>query len=155
TLVARALAWPMTWQKEWISQQIAEFLALVSACGDERSAVESAVERAAEALEAEVAAVVRDGRVASSVGYPAAHVPEADLVAAATGGQNWLPVPGVGECRTLSVPLEGTGRLLVARSGDEFTHEEAVLLRGMGRVLTLVLRTLGVLGAERHLRRES
>jgi diguanylate cyclase (GGDEF)-like protein len=156
----------MPWKGEWISQQIAEFLALVSACEDERSAIVSAVERAAEALEAEVAAVILvadagepagQRRVAASVGYPAGCVPEADLlaVAVATGGRGWLAVPGAGDCRTLAVPLDGAGRLLIARSGDEFNHEEAALLRGLGRVLTLVMRTLVVLAEERRLRRQT
>ena len=42
----------------WSTQQLAEFLALVSSCTDIGDATQSAVERAAEALEAEVGALI-------------------------------------------------------------------------------------------------
>ena len=106
---------------QWHAQQIAEFLAAVSAYEDEPAALDGAVERAAEAMEAEVAAVVGNGEVLASVGFRAGHVPVAALVdaagrgsaaasgsaAAAAGDTPVLPVPGVGDCATVTVPVDG------------------------------------------------
>ena len=103
----------------WHAQQIAEFLAAVSAYEHEAAALDGAVERAAEAMEAEVAAVVRDGQVPASVGFRAGQVPVAAVVAAAAPGPGTaapgpgaaaatgaaaLHVPGVGDCATVTVP---------------------------------------------------
>ena len=153
----------------WHAQQIAEFLAAVSAYEDEAAALEGAVERAAEAMEAEVAAIVGDGTVLASVGFRAGHVPAGDLVTLAAGraataaftdsplvgGPPVLHVPGVGHCATVAVPVDCTTTLVVARSGDPFASEEALLLRGMGRVLAQALRMLRAVDNERALRRQA
>jgi diguanylate cyclase (GGDEF)-like protein len=142
----------------WATQQLVEFLALVSSFADERSAVRGAVERAAEALEAEVGAVVRDGGVVASVGFPAAEAHTGELVAAAEETTATLEVPGAGACAAISVALEDSqaGRLLLARGGgDPFSGQEVNLLRGMARVLTLALRGLRVISDERALRQRS
>ncbi|HZQ78651.1 MAG TPA: EAL domain-containing protein [Acidimicrobiia bacterium] len=144
----------------WHAQQIAEFLAAVSAYETEPAALDGAVERAAEAMEAEVAAVVADGRVVASVGFRAGQVPVEAVVTAAGGGRSpagagpggppVLAVPGVGDCVTVTVPVDDISVLLVARSGEPFTSEEAVLLRGMGRVLGQALRSLRALAVVRE-----
>jgi diguanylate cyclase (GGDEF)-like protein len=154
----------------WHAQQIAEFLAAVSAYETEAAALEGAVERAAESMEAEVAAIVADGRVPASVGFRAGRVPVAALVAAAGGGPGAataailgapvrsvpvrsvpvIRVPGVGDCVTVTVPVDDTTSLLVARSGDPFTSDEALLLRGMGKVLAQALRMLRALAVLRE-----
>ncbi len=139
--------------QEWLSQQIAEFLAVVSSYRDETTAVEGAVERAAEAVEAEVGAIIRDGAVVTSVGFPHGAAPEAALVAAAAG-RDPLQVPGLGPCSVLAVPLE-SGTLVLARSGAKFSREESALVRGFARVLCLTLRMVRVLETERRLRQES
>jgi diguanylate cyclase (GGDEF)-like protein len=144
--------------ESWSTQQLAEFLAVVSSFTDQRSAIRGAIERAAEALEAEVAALVREGAVEASIGFPAGEVDEAELVAVAEGRHPRLEVSGVGSCGVASVPLEDTppGRLVVARFGDDvFSQEELDLLRGMTRVLALALRMLRALEEERALRKAS
>ncbi|HKN92581.1 MAG TPA: EAL domain-containing protein, partial [Acidimicrobiia bacterium] len=141
---------------EWHAQQIAEFLAAVSAYEDEPAALDGAVERAAEAMEAEVAAVVRRGEVPASVGFRTGRTPvEALVAAAAPGAAPVLHVPGVGDCATATVPVDDATTLLVARSGGPFASEEALLLRGMGRVLAQALRMLRALDNERALRLEA
>ena len=61
----------MTDEDGWLQgQQLLELLAVVSSYPDEESAIRGAAERAAQALEAEVAAVVFGERVAASVGFP-------------------------------------------------------------------------------------
>ncbi len=155
----------------WHAQQLAEFLAAVSAYQDEPGALDGAVERAAEAMEAEIAAVVQDGIVRASVGFRAGHVPVDALRAAAEaagapgaggdrggcggGGRSGevpvLKVAGVGDCTTLTVPVDPGTALLVARSGEPFASDEVLLLRGMGRVLGQALRMLRALDNERAL----
>jgi diguanylate cyclase (GGDEF)-like protein len=134
--------------ESWSTQQLTEFLALVSSFADAASATRGAVERAAEAVDAEVVALVRDGSVSAAVGFPEAGLPVVELVALAARGSSLREarLPGIGACRVASVALEGElpGQLLVARAGDEdFSGEERDLLRGMARVLTLTLRMLG------------
>ncbi|MDQ4129663.1 MAG: hypothetical protein M3133_01500, partial [Actinomycetota bacterium] len=63
----------------WSTQQLAEFLAAVSTSRSEASATLTAVERAAEALDAEVAAIVSGGELVAAVGYPEGGAPVAEL----------------------------------------------------------------------------
>ncbi len=130
---------------EWHAQQLAEFLAAVWAYEDEPSALDGAVERAAEALEAEVAAVVRSGVVAASVGFRAGRTPVEDVVAAASGAAPGLMVPGIGDCAVVTAPVDDATTLVLARSGGAFASDEALLLRGMARVLAQALRMLRTL----------
>ena len=143
--------------ESWSTQQLTEFVTLVGGFEDEGAAIRGAIERAAEAFEAEVAAVVRDGELLASIGYDIEAVPVEKLVVAAAGELSTLEVPGVGACVTISADLEeGAGRLLLARHGQEsFTLHEANLLRGMARVLTLALHSLETLALERLLRTQS
>jgi diguanylate cyclase (GGDEF)-like protein len=144
--------------ESWTTQQLVEFLSLVSSFPDRQSAINGAVERAAEALEAEVGALVSDGKVLASTGFSADNVQTELLVAAAEGKLASIEVPGAGTCNVISVPLEdgAPGHLVLARGGGElFTRHEANLLRGMGRVLILALQALRVLDDERALRRRS
>ena len=48
---------------DWSAQQLAEFLAVVSASSDAVTAIEVAVERAAEAVEAEIGALLHHDEV--------------------------------------------------------------------------------------------
>ena len=144
--------------ENWSTQQLAEFLAVVTSYPDEESATRGAVERAAEALEAEVAAVVIGDEVIASIGFPGGRPPVAELVGVARGTLETLEVPGVGGCAAVAVPLEADydGSLVLARAGEGgFGREERHLLRGMGRVLSLTTKLLSTLGEERALRRRS
>src|SRR4051794_16854841 len=117
---------------DWSAQQLAEFLAVVSGCDDAALAVEVAVERAAEAVEAEIGALVRADGVDFSIGFRSGHVPERALCEAVDRGSNELTVDGVGTCSLLVIPVDDRAALLLARVGDGFTGEEANLARGMG-----------------------
>jgi diguanylate cyclase (GGDEF)-like protein len=139
-------------------QQLVELLAVVSSFADEDSAVQGAVERSAQALEAEVAAVVFGDRVAASIGFPVGQVPESDLVAVARRRRGWVDVPGVGRCPATAGAWGGShpGCLVLARWGDEgFSIEEQNLVRGMARLLELTLRMLRTLQAEHDMRQRS
>jgi diguanylate cyclase (GGDEF)-like protein len=141
--------------ESWSTRQLAEFLTLVASFDDERTAIQRGIERAAEVFEAEATALVRAGGVVASVGFPAGAVPDDGLIAVAEGRADSVYLRGLGSCRAISMPLEDERplRLVLARSGDRpFSQEESDLLRGMGQVLTLGLRTLRLLDNERGLR---
>jgi diguanylate cyclase (GGDEF)-like protein len=147
-----------TYSGGWSTQQLAEFLTAIASYSDQAGALKGAVERVAEALEAEVAAVVRGDDVLAAVGFPADRVPAALLCTAAAQDVATVELPSLGICRISVVKLEtpAGARLLVARTGDsEFIREEAVLLRAMGRGLTLTIRSLAALEDERLLRAHS
>ncbi len=137
--------------------QLVELLATVSSFSDEAAAAQGAVERSAQALEAEVAAVVSGGIVAASIGFPAGEVPERDLVDIALRVREGLDVAGVGRCHTVTAALGGerAGHLVLARYRQPFTVEERNLVRGMARVLELTLTMLRTLSAEHEMRRRS
>jgi signal transduction histidine kinase len=143
----------------WFTQQLAEFLAVVSSAKTEASAVLAAVEGAAEALDAEVAAIVSGDELLAYVGYPEGSAPVAELAAVTPGvGQSELAVPGVGLCLPTAVLLAYPpgATLVLARSGKGGpSPEEASLLRGMAQVTAMTLRTLSLLADERAARQES
>jgi diguanylate cyclase (GGDEF)-like protein len=138
----------------WAPQQLAEFLAAVSECQDEAHAAREGVERAAEVVEAECAALVRDGAVVASIGWPRFEVPERRLAAVGAAGDGDVVVPGCGPCPAVVVGLgeEAGAQLVVVRAGAPLSAEERTLLRGMARGLALTLRLLRTIAAERGLR---
>ncbi|GIF51417.1 diguanylate cyclase (GGDEF)-like protein [Asanoa ferruginea] len=137
-------------------QQLVELLAVVSSSPDEASAIQNAVERSAQALEAEVAAAVIDGKVVASIGYPPGDVPHEEIVALTRQERSELDVPGLGGSPTVTASWAGShpGHLVLARWGAPFQVEEQNLVRGMARVLELTLTMLRTLVAE-HAIRES
>jgi hypothetical protein len=90
----------------WAPQQLAEFLGAVSECVEEAGAAREGVERAAEAVEAECAALLRDGAVVASVGWPRFEVPERRLAEVVAGRADRVHVPGAGPCPALSLALD-------------------------------------------------
>ena len=139
----------------WSTQQLAEFVVAISNADDEILALERGVERACEALDAEVGAVVRDGTVVVSVGWPRFDVPELDLVNVSAQGRGWVAIPGFGMRSAVVVPLDDASTLVLARSGEPLDTFELNLVRGMARSLALTLKMHGVLEDERNLRLRS
>jgi signal transduction histidine kinase/ActR/RegA family two-component response regulator len=141
----------------WSSQQLIEFLAALYGA-DEDAASRLAIERLAEGLDAEIAAIVRDGRLVCSIGFPPGLAPEDDLRALAEGAVETLDVDGLGACLGLAVPV-GDGSdtaIVVARYGAlPFLPEEVSLAQGIGRILGLTLRVFRVAEAERRQREEA
>jgi diguanylate cyclase (GGDEF)-like protein len=135
-------------------QQLVELLAVVSSSTDEASAVQNAVERSAQALEAEVAAAVFDGKVVASIGFPPGAVPHEEIVAVTQRQRSELDVPGLGSCPTAIASWAGSkpGHLVLARWDAPFRIEEQNLVRGMARVLELTLTMLRTLAAEHSIR---
>ncbi|MFL5847156.1 MAG: putative bifunctional diguanylate cyclase/phosphodiesterase [Solirubrobacteraceae bacterium] len=129
----------------WSTQQLTEFVVTVSDAASEEDALREGVVRAAEALDADAAAIVRDGRVVASQGWPEGELPEAALVAAAAAGDGEVDLPGLGPVASIVTELgdEASARLLLCRAAaPRLQPVEAGLLRGMARTLALSLRTL-------------
>jgi signal transduction histidine kinase len=143
----------------WSTQQLAEFLAVVSSSESEASAALAAVEGAAQALDADLAAILCDGRLVAGVGYPEGAAPVAELASVTPGGAGGeVPVPGVGVSPATAVSLEyppGATLVLARSDPDGLSPEEAGLLRGMAHVTSMTMRMLSLLGAERGAREES
>jgi diguanylate cyclase (GGDEF)-like protein len=141
----------------WSAQQLVEFLSVLADCPDRGAARQTGVERAAEAVEADMAALVVAGAVVAATGYPGDAIPEAEIVAVAEGATRELTAPWGERCPCAVVELDDIfeARLIVGRVGaGGFSAEEASLLRGMARVLGQTLRMLDLLDAERRLRAE-
>ncbi|MBV9100337.1 MAG: EAL domain-containing protein [Candidatus Dormibacteraeota bacterium] len=139
----------------WISAQLAEFLGAITSAGERGAAADRGVVWAAETLEAELGAVIEGGHVTASVGFPGGRVDVRHLIAAVAARAQEIDVKGVGRCRLTSAPFEtdGDGHLVVARLGDQpFSREEATLMRGMARSLSLTLDVFSALDRERSLR---
>ncbi|MEU4239044.1 EAL domain-containing protein [Actinoplanes sp. NPDC026619] len=138
----------------WSTHLLTEFFTAVNAAEGEMVAITNAVERATEMVEAEVGAVVREGKVLGAYGFGPA-VPEARLLAVAAG-ETLLDVIGIGEMYAVASPLGGeqADALIVGRLDEPFGAEERQMLQGMAQVLGLGLRSIRVLAAERHLRAE-
>jgi diguanylate cyclase (GGDEF)-like protein len=122
----------------------------LASAGDPEAVVLEAIDRAAEAMEAEVAALIRDGSVISSIGFANGEAPVETLLRTVAGRLTQADLPGVGLCHVSGASFESQGDycLVVARTGDvAFSAEERNLLRGMSRALALNLQSARVLDA--------
>ena len=138
----------------WSTQQLSEFLVAVAACADAESAVSRAIQLAAEALEAEVAALVSEDALLGAVGFARGRVPEAELRAAAAERTGEMELGDMGMLHTVSATVDGNppARLVLGRSGVAFAVEENSLVRAMARGLALTLDHRRILDRERSLR---
>ena len=143
---------PESFQAEsWTTRQLAEFLSVVSSFTDEQDALQGCVERAAAAIGTEIAALIREGTVAASVGFPPGEEPIADLVEASGDLRFERSLGDLGLCTGMCSLVGEEGTLLVARTrGEDFSKEELDLLRGMGRILALALRSIRLIGELRE-----
>ena len=135
----------------WTTHQLVEYLAVLFGCPDEQTAVRVGMEYAAEALEAEMVALVRNGAVEASFGVSQTAL--TDLARAVAHRRPQLVrLPALGDCTVIAVPLdtEEAAVLVVARIGDEpFDPEELNLVHGMARALHMSCKMVSLLEAER------
>ena len=132
----------------WATEQLSEFVTLASGFDSEVAAAQGFVERVAEALDAEIVAIVSGQRLVAVVGYPEGEAPVADIVAAATGIDGELTIPGAGRVKATAVALDYPpgGTMVVARSGGGgFSRSETSVLRGMARMAAIRMRSLHLL----------
>jgi len=136
-------------------QQLTELLVqLAQACDDEHAVLQRAVETIVESVEAEVAAVVRGGRVDASVGFEADAVPTRQLRALAAGRRGTFDLGGTA-LEVAVTRLDEGDVLVVGRRAEPFTAAEVALAQGMTSALALCLRSAGLLASERAARRRS
>ena len=139
-------------RQSWSTQQLVDFLAVVSAEAERIPVLQTAIERAAEALEADVGAIVEHGEVVAATGFGPGELPDGQLAALAQGRRGELALPWGGRALCLVVPIGDGAQLILGRDCDDgFSAEEAGLLRGMARVLALTRRSLGLLDEQRVL----
>jgi hypothetical protein len=134
----------------WALEQLTAYLFGLASAGDTNEVVLEALDRAAEAMEAEVAALILDGELISSIGFANGQAPVEIMLATVAGRHTHADLPGVGECHVSGASFESQGEycLVVARTGEvAFSAEERNLLRGMSRALALNLQSARVLAA--------
>jgi diguanylate cyclase (GGDEF)-like protein len=138
----------------WSVYQLTDYLTEVSGQVDEPRATQVAAERVAEALDAEMSAVIVREGVTSCVGFGEDEPPPDLLTIARAHGS--LDVPGLGALHTAAAALgrDGDDFLVVARSGEPLTADELQVLHGMAHMLGLALRGIRTLEAERTMREE-
>ena len=139
------------------THELAEFVATLGAAGSEPASARATVERAAEALDADIAAIVRNGELLAVVGFPEGREPVEALGRVSPGVTgSGLEVPGVGTCVAAAASLEHpSGATLVVARPTALTPQETGLLHGMARVASMTMRMQRVLHDERAARVES
>jgi diguanylate cyclase (GGDEF)-like protein len=135
----------------WSTVQLAEFLEVFEVL--EREEMERvAIDRVAEALDAEVAALVIDDAVARCLGFPVDRIPGPLIAALPRSRDLEIDIAPLGRVSALTAPVGGrAGHLVVLRVSAPFDREEVTLLRSMGRALGLALTAAESLEATRRL----
>ncbi|MFI5896177.1 putative bifunctional diguanylate cyclase/phosphodiesterase [Actinoplanes sp. NPDC051513] len=136
----------------WSALQLTEYFATISGSDEENAVVQLAVERAAEALDAEIAAVVVDGTMRAAWGLGAG-TPGSELLSNIDFARS-VELPGVGVMHTFAARL-GRGTpdfLVVGRRETALEGAERQTVQAMAQLLSLVLRNVRALTAERKMR---
>lgn len=138
----------------WSTLQLTEFCAVLTGASDEDEVLQLAVERATEALDAEIAAVVMDGAVRALWGLADGAAARSALVGIGTARSVFLSE--LGQVHTFAARLgRGTGNfLVVGRLDVPLAGAERQAVQAMAQLLSLVLRNLHALTAERALREQ-
>ncbi len=137
-------------EPSWSLHLLSEILSAFST--DDPENLRTVVSRVAEAVEAEVAAILSDTGITWSVGLgeQERHLLQAQMPS--RPGQLQLRAG----CLHMNwAPLGGRGMLVVGRLGDAFDLEERSLLRAMARSIELSLRLLEAISAERQAKLEA
>lgn len=131
----------------WSLHLLAELLSVFRADADD--VVRPAVDRIAEAVDAELVAVVDGGRVRHAIGVAQEEAETFSRAVAAGAERAELPS---GTFHVLSAPLDGGAVLLVGRLSVAFDVEEKALLRAMARTLAFLQQLVDAVSAERSAR---
>ena len=134
------------------TQQLTEFLTVVAERPGGPAVQRAAVECAARTLDADVAVLMIDDRVAAAAGIDVEDVPAYAIGEIVAGHRGILEHGGQAYAVTVAaIGGESPGVLVLGRRGDGFSAEEICLLRGVARVLELSLRALQTIESERRL----
>jgi diguanylate cyclase (GGDEF)-like protein len=134
----------------WSLHLLSEVLAAFTV--DDPQALRSVIHRVAEAVDAEVVAIVNPQQVKLCIGLsPGQQVPLPSLL---LQQPNTLPL-GQQTLHAHWAPLGEKDQLLVARMGEPFDLEERSLLRAMGRSIELSSEVLRAVKAERQAKEQA
>lgn len=122
----------------WATLELAEFLEIFSTI-ERVPMLQLAIDRVAEALDAEVTALVSGTEVSVCRGFPPDQVPMDRLIELRSSlpSEITLPCVGSGHILTAVVDTDTDTHLVVVRRSEGFTREENTLLRSMARALGL------------------
>ena len=136
-------------------QQLTELLVQLSSTAEDVDAlVQRALETTVDAVDAEVAAVVRGDVVVASVGFERDRVPAPALRALAAGRRAELALGG-DPVHLAALRLDDDGLLVVGRREETFAPPEIALAQGMASALALCLRSADLVARERTARLRS
>jgi diguanylate cyclase (GGDEF)-like protein len=138
----------------WSTLQLTEFCAVLTGSFEEDEVLQLAVERASEALEAEIAAVVVDGELRAHWGLADGTAATEALLG--IGSARSAQLPGLGMVHTFAARLGRGTRdfLVVGRLDQPLAGPDRQTVQAMAQLLSLVLRNLRALTAERTLREQ-
>jgi diguanylate cyclase (GGDEF)-like protein len=131
------------------TEQLAEFVAIAAGFRDAQQAMSGGAAFLADALDAEIALIGGEGQVLASVGVGDGDEQSLLQAAARLDDEVELPGRGVFSLVVASLGADDTGALVAARR-RAFSREEGDLLRGMGRVMTITLRSIGAISELRE-----
>jgi diguanylate cyclase (GGDEF)-like protein len=129
----------------WSLHLLGEVLSAFSV--DSPTALRDVVSRVAEAVDAEITAIVRQGAFTLCTGLIAEQ--QAPLLALAPDRADLLEIGGHGY-HLFWAPLGPEDLLVVGRAHEPYSLEERALLRGMGRSIQLSTQVLDALRAEKE-----
>ena len=129
----------------WSLHLLSEVLAAFSV--EDPNALRNVINRVAEAVDAEVVAILRQGTISLCIGLSAAEQPL--LIAHAQDHPASIEL-GSGQLQTYWAPMGEGALLVVGRLSEAFNLEERSLLRAMGRSIQLSAQVLQALTAERE-----
>jgi diguanylate cyclase (GGDEF)-like protein len=133
------------------TEQLTEFLSVVADRPGGPAAQHAAVHCVAQALGADVAALMIDGAVVTAVGAAIEDVSAYALGEVVAGRRAGLEVAGHAHAVTQArIGGESPGVLVLGRRDGVFSAEEICLLRGMTSVLELSLRSVHTVESERR-----
>ena len=140
----------------WSTAQLIAFQAAVSRFTEKEGALRKALELALQMLDAVAGVVVEDRVVTMAIGFDRGHVPVAAVLAACDGESATLQLEraGVAHIALADVDGEPACSMLLARVGAPFDAEEQVLIRSMGRMLSVTLNVVRLIESERALHTE-
>ncbi len=146
----------MTDRSTDFSSKLAQFLSSTSDCSDVQSLCAKAVGEVKEAVPADAAAVIQNGRIESAIGIPErmspdelVKLPQGRTVRTFDDSETWS---------LLVVPVQSAPKtsLLVAQgSGEDFSEEQLDFIYGLAWMFAIALRPLRALETERALREKS
>jgi diguanylate cyclase (GGDEF)-like protein len=137
-------------EPSWSLHLLSEILSAFST--DDPENLRTVVSQVAEAVEAEVTAILSETEITCSVGIGEQERELLREQLAARPGQLSLQA---GSLHMNWAPLGDRGMLVVGRLGDPFDLEERSLLRAMARSIELSLRLLAAISAERQAKLEA